>query len=684
MERELNVEELFREFLGDWKDERGKSKYLPRVSEIVAKRGRSLSVDFVDLLLFDRELATLLVNRPKEVLPLMEKALMATISQLEPQFSQEVPRVHVRVTNVPNSVELRKLRSDDLNKLIAVEGILVRSTPVKERMIRGTFRHNDPSCMAEFVWPVDEEMGDYVELPTVCPVCEKPGQMKLIPEKSELTDWQRVILQERPEEIPAGQLPRQLAVVVEDDLVDSVRPGDRVKLVGILELQQEGSMKRGARAVFDLYMRANSIELSEKALDEVRISEEDELKLRELAQDPWIRERIISSIAPSIYGHWEIKEGIALSLFGGVPKVLPDGTRVKGDIHLLIVGDPGTAKSQMLQFAYRTAPRSVYTTGKGATAAGLTAAVVRDKNSGDYYLEAGALVLADGGVAVIDEIDKMREEDRVSIHEAMEQQTVSIAKAGIVAKLNARTTVISAGNPKFGRYIPERGVADNINLPSTILSRFDLIFILRDKPGEGDQLLASHILDMHSESSYGQPIQIDVLKKYIAFARKNVRPVLSAEARQLLLDFFVEMRKKSAESSDSPILITPRQLEALIRMTEAYARMALKQTAEREDAERAINIMRIFLEAVGIDVESGRLDIDTIMTGRPKTARDRMAKVSEIVDALAEETECAKLSEVIEEARGYGIDKAAVEKILSEMRKSGLVIEVRTECYRKV
>ncbi|BBD72570.1 hypothetical protein HS1genome_0959 [Sulfodiicoccus acidiphilus] len=309
MERELNVEELFREFLGDWKDERGKSKYLPRVSEIVAKRGRSLSVDFVDLLLFDRELATLLVNRPKEVLPLMEKALMATISQLEPQFSQEVPRVHVRVTNVPNSVELRKLRSDDLNKLIAVEGILVRSTPVKERMIRGTFRHNDPSCMAEFVWPVDEEMGDYVELPTVCPVCEKPGQMKLIPEKSELTDWQRVILQERPEEIPAGQLPRQLAVVVEDDLVDSVRPGDRVKLVGILELQQEGSMKRGARAVFDLYMRANSIELSEKALDEVRISEEDELKLRELAQDPWIRERIISSIAPSIYGHWEIKEG---------------------------------------------------------------------------------------------------------------------------------------------------------------------------------------------------------------------------------------------------------------------------------------------------------------------------------------------------------------------------------------
>ncbi|BBD72569.1 hypothetical protein HS1genome_0958 [Sulfodiicoccus acidiphilus] len=338
----------------------------------------------------------------------------------------------------------------------------------------------------------------------------------------------------------------------------------------------------------------------------------------------------------------------------------------------------------MLQFAYRTAPRSVYTTGKGATAAGLTAAVVRDKNSGDYYLEAGALVLADGGVAVIDEIDKMREEDRVSIHEAMEQQTVSIAKAGIVAKLNARTTVISAGNPKFGRYIPERGVADNINLPSTILSRFDLIFILRDKPGEGDQLLASHILDMHSESSYGQPIQIDVLKKYIAFARKNVRPVLSAEARQLLLDFFVEMRKKSAESSDSPILITPRQLEALIRMTEAYARMALKQTAEREDAERAINIMRIFLEAVGIDVESGRLDIDTIMTGRPKTARDRMAKVSEIVDALAEETECAKLSEVIEEARGYGIDKAAVEKILSEMRKSGLVIEVRTECYRKV
>ena len=684
MERTVNVEELFREFLGDWKDERGRLKYLPKIMELVAKRGRSLNVDFVDLLLFNRELASLLVERPKDVLPAMERALMSMLNQLEPQLEQELRKVHVRIMNLPETLELRSLRSEDLNRLIAVEGILVRATPVKERLIRGTFKHTDPSCGAQFLWPIDEEMSDFLEVPAVCPVCEKPGQFKLVPEKSELTDWQRVILQEKPEEIPAGQLPRQLPAVVEDDLVDSVRPGDRVKLVGTLELQQEGSIRRGARAVFDLYLKVVSIELSEKALDEVQISEEDEAKLREMSMDPWIRERVISSVAPSIYGHWEIKEGIALSLFGGVPKILPDGTRIKGDIHLLIVGDPGTAKSQMLQFAHRAAPRSVYTTGKGATAAGLTAAVVREKNSGDYYLEAGALVLADGGVAVIDEIDKMRDEDRVAIHEAMEQQTVSIAKAGIVAKLNARTTVISAGNPKFGRYIGERGVADNINLPSTILSRFDLIFILRDRPGESDQLLASHILDMHSEGSYGESIPIDLLKKYVAYARKNVRPTLSPEAKQLLMDFFVEMRKKSAESTDSPILITPRQLEALIRMTEAYARMALKQTAQREDAERAINIMRVFLEAVGIDVESGRLDIDTIMTGRPKSARDRMAKIAEIVDEVAEEGECAKLSQIVEEAGGYGIERASVEKILNDMRKSGIIIEYRTECYRKV
>jgi len=431
-------------------------------------------------------------------------------------------------------------------------------------------------------------------------------------------------------------------------------------------------------------MKALSIEVSQKVLDEVEITDEDKKKIEDLAKDPWIKQKIISSIAPSIFDHWEIKEAIALALFGGVPRVMPDGTRIRGDIHVLIIGDPGTAKSQILQFAARVAPRSVYTTGKGATAAGLTAAVVREKNSGDYYLEAGALVLADGGIAVIDEIDKMREEDRVAIHEAMEQQTVSIAKAGIVAKLNARATIIAAGNPKFGRYIAERGISENIDLPPTILSRFDLIFILVDKPSDEDQRLATHILDMHGGKPVKDIIPVDLLKKYIAYARKYVNPELTEEAKQLLADFYVEMRKKSSESPDSPILITPRQLEALIRLSEAYARMALRKTVTKEDAENAINIMRIFLEKVGIDVESGAMDIDTIMTGKPKSAREKMVKIMEIIDTLSGSEGCAKLREIVKEAEREGIERQSTEKLISDMKKSGLIYEAKPECYKKV
>ncbi|QGR18791.1 minichromosome maintenance protein MCM [Stygiolobus azoricus] len=680
--KQVDYGELFIEFITTFKDNRGKS-YLNQINEIIAYRKKSFYVNFADLFSFNQELATLLITSPKEIIPILERKIYDYIIEKDPQFQYEISNIHLRVINIPRVVELRKIRSNDIGKLIAIEGILVKSTPVKERLSKAVYQHISPDCMQEFSWP-DDDMGEIIELPSTCPVCGKAGQFRLIEDKSTFIDYQKAVVQERPEEIPPGQLPRQLEVVFEDDLVDVARPGDRVKIVGILEIKKDSQIKRGSRSVFDFYLKVNSIEISQKVLDEVKISEEDEKKIKELAKDPWIREKIIFSIAPSIYGHWEIKEAIALALFGGVSKILNDGTRIRGDIHVLIIGDPGTAKSQILQFASRVAPRAVYTTGKGSTAAGLTATVTRDKNSGDFYLEAGALVLADGGIAVIDEIDKMRDDDRVAIHEAMEQQTVSIAKAGIVAKLNARATVIAAGNPKLGRYIKERGIAENINLPPTILSRFDLIFILIDNPGESDVYLASHILNVHGNRNNTQSvIDIDLLKKYIAYARKNVSPKLSEEAKKLLQDFFVEMRRKSVESVDSPIMITPRQLEALIRISEAYAKMALKSEVTKEDAERAINIMRIFLENVGLDVESGKIDIDTIMTGKPKSAREKMAKILEIIDTLSI-NECAKFKDIIKEGESIGIDKQSIEKLITDMRKQGLIYESRPECYRKV
>ncbi|MEM3291895.1 MAG: minichromosome maintenance protein MCM [Saccharolobus sp.] len=681
--QQIDYRELFIRFLNEAKDDKGKAKYQERLNEMIAYRRKSIIIDFSDILPFNQELADAILDNTREILPLLESALYDYLLQLDPMFQRDVDRVHVRIINIPRVLALRKIRSSDINKLVCVDGILVKSTPVKEKVYKAILQHIHPDCMQEFEWPEEGEMPEIMEMPTVCPKCGKLGQFKLIPEKTKLIDWQKAVIQERPEEVPSGQLPRQLEVVLEDDLVDSARPGDRVKVTGILDIKQDSQVKRGSKAVFDIYMKVNSIEVSQKVLDEVVIAEDDEKKIKELAKDSWIRERIIASIAPSIHGHLEIKEALALALFGGVTKVQPD-TRIRGDIHVLIIGDPGTAKSQMLQFISRVAPRAVYTTGKGSTAAGLTAAVVREKGTGDYYLEAGALVLADGGVAVIDEIDKMREEDRVAIHEAMEQQTVSIAKAGIVAKLNARASVIAAGNPKFGRYISERPVSDNINLPPTILSRFDLIFILKDQPSELDKELANYIVDVHAGKIQRNIIDIDTLKKYIAYARKNISPKITEEAKNLIVDFFVEMRRKSTESPESPILITPRQLEALIRLSEAYARMALKPLVTREDAERAINIMRIFLESVGVDIESGKIDIDTIMTGKPKSAREKIMKILEIIDSLTANSECAKIKDIIKEGQQIGIDKSNIEKFIIDMRKSGIVYEARPECYKKV
>ncbi|BBG23958.1 Minichromosome maintenance protein MCM [Sulfuracidifex tepidarius] len=685
MEKQIDIGDSFIDFITSFTDRRGERKYVEKINKMIGYRNKSIEVDFNDVLSYSEDLANVMIVDAKHAIPLAERKLFDHIAEIDPDYQLEVNKVHVRLVNVPRSIQLRKIRSDDINKLISVEGILVRATPVKERVVRIWLQHIPPGCGEEFEWPADgEELQETIEMPAMCPKCGKPGQFKWIKEKSEIVDWQKVVIQEKPEEIPAGQLPRQLEAILEDDLVDSARPGDRIKMVGVLEIKEDSPIKRGIRSVFDFHMKVNSVEISQKVLDEVMISKEDEEKIKDLAKDPWIKERIISSISPSIYGHYEIKEAVALALFGGVPKVMQDGTRIRGDIHLLIIGDPGTAKSQTLQFAARVAPRSVYTTGKGSTAAGLTAAVVREKNTGDYYLEAGALVLADGGIAVIDEIDKMRDEDRVAIHEAMEQQTVSIAKAGIVAKLNARATIIAAGNPKLGRYISERSISDNINLQPTILSRFDLIFILIDKPSDNDKLLADYILNVHRGQGLEGFIDIDMLKKYIAYARKYVTPVVSDEAKELIQSFFVEMRKKSSESPDSPILITPRQLEALIRMSEAYAKMSLRNVVTRDDAERAINIMRIFLENVGLDVESGKMDIDTIMTGKPKSARDKMTAVLEIINDISSMEECAKLSKIEREAEKRSLDRDSVHKVVQDMKKSGLIYESKPDCYKTV
>jgi len=675
----LSPEEKFREFIETYRDEEGKIKYKEALKRVVLEKKRSLVVDFHDIIDFDQELASLLLDKPREYIPKFEKILKDMASA----YAGREYTLNLRLSNLDETVKLREIRDIHVGKLIMIEGILVRITQVKERIKKAYFRCE--ACGTVFPVPQNDI---YIVTPSACPNPECPkktGPFTFLPDHpgNEYVNWQLMVVQERPEELPAGQLPRSIEVIVEDDLVDVARPGDKVTIVGIVEAKPDKILRKGSSSIFTIRIYANNIEVSQKVLEEIDLEPEDVEKIQELSKDPWIHKRIIMSIAPSIYGHWDIKEAIALLLFGGVPKLLEDGTRIRGDIHVLIIGDPGTAKSQLLQYAARVAPRSVYTTGKGSTAAGLTAAVVRDKITGEFYLEAGALVIADGGVAVIDEIDKMRDEDRVAIHEAMEQQTVSIAKAGIVAKLNARCSVLAAGNPRYGRYLPNRTIAENINLPPSILSRFDLIFVLQDKPDPvHDRRLVRYILNVHKEADKIKPeISIDLLKKYIVYARKTTTPKLTEEAKKIIENFFVDLRSKAANNPEMGVPITARQLEALVRMSEAHARMALRNVVLAEDAVEAVRIMLAFLNTVGLDVETGRLDIDVILTGRPISKTTKLMSVSKILRELNEGRECVPLKELVEEARKKGIEPELVEEAIRMLRRDGTVFEKKTGCF---
>jgi replicative DNA helicase Mcm len=673
----------FYKFLQDFRDSSGNFKYRERVFRMAHMMQKSLVVDFSDIILYDRALARHIEEEPDQALEEFSSALAEYLRKEQPEYAEVAGRVYARIRQPPRVLKIRELTSDYIGKFVAIEGIVTRVTRVEAKLVKAHYVHITPEgALHEFDYPEQGEMGERIEKPVVCPVCGRTGRFELVLEKSKFLDWQKIVVQERPEEIPPGQIPRSIEVVLTGDLVDSARPGDRSLITGILRVMPtQAVQKASGRSVFSFYIEANHVDVQQKVLEEIEITREDEEKIRELAKDPWIREKIIASIAPSIYGYYDIKEAIALLLFGGVPKLMFDGTRIRGDIHVLLVGDPGTAKSQLLQYTARLAPRGLYTSGKGSTAAGLTATVLRDKVTGEYYLEAGAMVIADGGVAAIDEIDKMREEDRSAIHEALEQQTVSIAKAGIVARLNARASVLAAGNPRFGRYDLTQPISKNIDLPPTILSRFDLIFVIQDIPSEGkDRRLARHIIGVHSDIEKAKPfIDPQLLKKYVSYARKYVRPQLTPEAMKLIEEFYVAMRRSGIRGEEAksppPIAITPRQLEGLIRLAEAHAKMALRDKVTIEDVEEAIRLMYTTLRRVGFDIESKTIDIDVLETGVSRSKREKIREFMKFLNEVFEQTPEIELSQLIKMAREKGFEKEFAYETIQQLKRSGELYE---------
>ena len=672
-------QERFEEFLRTYKDDQGSLTYWTRVQQMSINDETSIRINFQDLISFDNVFMALASETPAKFIETINSALVAVLRVEDPDYvsSIDITLFKARITNYSEHVPLRTIRSKHIGKLIRVSGILMRASEVKPLLVQALFQCR----ICDEKIPQTQEEGRYTE-PARCPLCDKKTPMRLLSQESQFRDWQKVRIQESPEELPPGQMPRSLDIILEGDIVDISRPGDLVKVTGILETTPDFSRRGGKLATFNIFIDANGVEVAEKEHEQIEISEEDEKKIKELSEDPYVHERIFASIAPSIQGHNTIKESIALLLFGGVSKTLPDGTRLRGKSNILMIGDPGTGKSQILKFVADLAVRALYTSGKGSSAAGLTAAVMHDADSGAMTLEAGALVLADQGIACIDEFDKMDPTDRTAIHEAMEQHTVSIAKAGIIATLNARTSILAAANPTLGRYESSLSVQDNIRLPFTILSRFDLVWIMVDTIEETkDRELAQFILNLHQmKKAKGAPatpaVPQDFLKKYISYAIRYVRPQLTSEAAEVIERFYVDLRKSAEGGAAVPI--TARQLESLVRLSEARAKIALRPKVSKEDAQAAIRLMEDSLRMVALDRVTGKIDIDKLvskMSASQRSSSDIIIKA--IRDMESEGTSTVNRDALVQRVVSMGLASEQAEEVIKKLLAEGILYSPR-------
>ncbi|OAQ53301.1 hypothetical protein HTG_07425 [Natrinema mahii] len=842
---------------------------------------RSLHVDWQDLYRFDPDLADDFINQPEQLQRYAEEALRLYDLPIDVSLGQ----AHVRVRNLPEteSPEIREIRARDMNSLVQVHGIVRKATDVRPKIEEAAFECQLCGTLTR----VPQSSGDFQE-PHECQGCERQGPFRVNFDQSEFVDSQKLRVQESPEGLRGGETPQALDINIEDDITGEVTPGDHVSATGVLRLEQQGD-QQDPSPVFDFYMEGMSVEIDEEQFEDMDITGEDKEEIVRLSNADDIYERMVDSIAPSIYGYDQEKLSMILQLFSGVTKQLPDGSRIRGDLHMLLIGDPGTGKcvrgdtkvtladgrdvpirdlvesnldnpkpiddgwydeididvpslqengeidpqratkvwkreapdrmyrlrtaggrelevtpshplfiaagndfqpvraealsvgdrvavaetgtepigqpttenvvadggvtgakdavessriasietvdpeydwvydlevdgthnyisngvvshnSQMLAYIENIAPRAVYTSGKGSSSAGLTAAAVRD-DFGDgqqWSLEAGALVLADQGIAAIDELDKMRPEDRSAMHEALEQQKISVSKAGINATLKSRCSLLGAANPKYGRFDQYEPISEQIDLEPALISRFDLIFTVTDTPDEEkDRNLAEHIITTNyagelttqreemSSLEVGQgeieemtdqvdpEIDAELLRKYIAYAKQNCHPRMTEAARNAIRDFYVDLRSKGTDE-DAAVPVTARKLEALVRLSEASARVRLSDTVEQSDAERVIEIVRSCLQDVGVDPETGEFDADIVEAGTSKSQRDRIKNLKQLIGDIEEEyDDGAPVDIVMERAEEIGMDQSKAEHEIDKLKQKGEVYEPSTDTLR--
>jgi len=649
------------------------------LAQAIRAREKIIPINFPQLAEFSPTLSESLIEKPEETIALLETALVE--SNL---VGDKNARIRLQELPKTSSVRIREIRAKHLDQLLWIEGIVRQASDVRPQVVNAKFEC--PNCGAILsVLQIDNKFRE----PSRC-TCGWKGPFRII--SKEMVDVQRLVIEESPDSLEGGEQPRRINVFLKEDLVDPkmeerTTPGSKIKIYGILK-EVPVPLKTGSISTrYDIAIEANNVIPLEESFEDLNINEEDVKQILELAADPKIFNRLSQSIAPSVYGYSEIKESILLQLFGGVKKTKSDGGQTRGDIHVLLVGDPGVAKSVLLKFTSAIAPKGRYVSGKAATSAGLTAAVVKDEFLRGWSLEAGAMVLSNKGMVCIDEIEKMNEQDRSAMHEAMEQQTVTISKANIHATLRAETTVLAAGNPKLGRFDPHTPIPQQIDISPALLSRFDVLFVIRDLPNKAqDEAIAIHVLQEHQQEIVRDMIDQKLVRKYVAYARQKIKPKLTDEAVNEIKDFYLRLRGQSGRSDIEikPIPITARQLEGIIRLSEAHAKLRLSDEVRREDAKKAIEILKFSLMQVGYDEEAQAFDIDKITTGITSSKRSKIIAVKDIISQL--ENKLGKLIPVEELDRAIEgkVSKDELEEALNQLSKSGDIFRPRKGYIQRI